>query len=189
MCSGAPNWDVLVANWMELVTNKRPGTTHCQSGAQHGTTLARNPTLLVAITIFVAVAITIVVVPITIVVVAINIIGLDLIMKLNNQNALLTAYLPLVAFKTIIEDTQKLSSPSTTLLLSLPQLPLLIQTKPWKLCPWSSRNGKSGQQGYWGQTTKQTQKNKLIIERELLLQESLTLGVDVDFVADSEVVV
>ena len=37
--------------------------------------------------------------------------------------------------------------------------------------------------GLGGQTTKQTQKNKLIIERELLLQESLTLGVDLDFVA------
>ena len=37
-----------------------------------------------------------------IVVVAVNIIGL----KLNNQNALLTTYQPLVACKTIVEDTK-----------------------------------------------------------------------------------
>ena len=41
--------------------------------------------------------------------------------------------------------------------------------------------------GLGGQTTKQTPRNKLIIERELLSRESLTLGVEVDFVVDSEV--
>ena len=40
--------------------------------------------------------------------------------------------------------------------------------------------------GLGGQTTKQTPRNKLIIERELS-RESLTLGVEVDFVVDSEV--
>ena len=43
--------------------------------------------------------------------------------------------------------------------------------------------------GLGGKTAKQTQRNKLIIEQELLSQESLTLSVEVDFAVDSEVVV